>query len=92
MPASTNTLLPFAELVSQWGDSSELKQAIPIHHGRMCILMYLFRDIEISDHIRSLPKIAEYARMGIESALIFVKWGVESRIWMPHSMTAQYLQ
>lgn len=58
----------------------------------MCLLMYIFRDMVIDDRARTYPKMREFARMGTESALVILRWGVESRIWLPHSMVAQYLQ
>ncbi|KAK4047443.1 hypothetical protein OIO90_006188 [Microbotryomycetes sp. JL221] len=83
--------LDMMEMVTQWGDSSELKTAVPFHHGRQALLMYIFRNMVIDDRARNYPKMREYARMGTESALVLMRWGIESRIWLPHSMVAQYL-
>ncbi|GAA5838796.1 hypothetical protein JCM11251_006741 [Rhodosporidiobolus azoricus] len=79
------------ETLSQWGDSRELKSIIPFAHGRQCLLLYIFRDIPLAEIDRSNPKTREFARMGRESALHILRWGVESRIWMPFSVVGNYV-
>ncbi|KAM0790476.1 hypothetical protein ACM66B_003352 [Microbotryomycetes sp. NB124-2] len=83
--------LDMMEMVTQWGDSRELKTAVPFHHGRQSLLMYIFRNMVIDDRARSYPRMRDFARRGSESALVIMRWGIESRIWLPHSMVAQYL-
>ncbi|GAA5992211.1 hypothetical protein JCM11641_001016 [Rhodosporidiobolus odoratus] len=78
-------------VLSQWGDSQELKSQVPFAHGRQCLLMYIFRDIPSSEIDLENPQTKEFARMGIESALVILKWGVESRIWMPFSVVGNYV-
>ncbi|GAA5886798.1 hypothetical protein JCM6882_005895 [Rhodosporidiobolus microsporus] len=79
------------ETLSQWGDSRELKSIIPFAHGRQCLLLYIFRDIPFAEIDRDSPKTREFARMGRESALHILRWGVESRIWMPFSVVGNYV-
>ncbi|KAK4049273.1 hypothetical protein OIV83_004209 [Microbotryomycetes sp. JL201] len=83
--------LDMMEMITQWGDSRELKTAVPFHHGRQSLLMYIFRNMVIDDRARQYPKMREFAKRGSESALVIMRWGIESRIWLPHSMVAQYL-
>lgn len=59
----------------QWGDSSEIKTAVPYHHGRQSLLMYIFRDMVVDDTARQYPKMREFAKMGSESALVILRWG-----------------
>lgn len=54
--------------------------------------MNIFRDMIVDDSARAYPKMREFARMGTAAAIGMLKWGVESRIWLPNSMAAQYLQ
>lgn len=39
------------------------------------------------EYDRNEPKLREYAKMAMESALVILRWGVESRIWMPYVRT-----
>ncbi|GAA5977121.1 hypothetical protein JCM10908_004863 [Rhodotorula pacifica] len=77
--------------VSQWGDSPDLKSLIPLHHGRMWLLMYIYTCIPPDQLDLTLPKIREYARMSVESAIMILRWGVESRVWMPFSVVGNYV-
>ncbi|KAM0754065.1 hypothetical protein T439DRAFT_322952 [Meredithblackwellia eburnea MCA 4105] len=82
--------LDMMELVSTWGDSQELKASVPFHHMRMCILMWVFKAITPSTaHL--FPRIREFSTMARDSALTILRFGVESRIWLPYSMVGQYL-
>ncbi|CEQ40126.1 SPOSA6832_01712, partial [Sporobolomyces salmonicolor] len=79
-------------VVSQWGDSPDLKAIVPFHHGRQALMRYIFRPgVPLSAYDREDPKLREYAKMTIESALVILKWGVESRIWMPFSVVGAYV-
>ncbi|GAA6031363.1 hypothetical protein JCM8097_005624 [Rhodosporidiobolus ruineniae] len=79
------------ETLSQWGDSTELKSQIPFAHGRQALLLYVFRDIPFAELDKTNPQTREFARMGFESAMVILRWGVESRIWMPFSVTGGYV-
>ncbi|GAA6004219.1 hypothetical protein JCM10207_002488 [Rhodosporidiobolus poonsookiae] len=79
------------DILSQWGDSQELKSKVPFAHGRQCLLMYIFRDLPVSSLDRDNPKTREFALMGMESASMILRWGVESRIWMPFSIVGNYV-
>ncbi|GAA5876989.1 hypothetical protein JCM1840_007091 [Sporobolomyces johnsonii] len=79
-------------VVSQWGDSPDLKAIVPFHHGRQALMRYIFRPgVPLSAYDRDDPKLREYAKMTIESALVILRWGVESRIWMPFSVVGGYV-
>lgn len=60
-----------------------VKSQVPFAHGRMALALYIFRDIPAADIDRNDPRVREFARMGVESSLVILRWGVESRIWMP---------
>lgn len=77
-------------LQSTWGDTAELKTAAPFHHNRLCILMYIFRPVT-PENAHTFPGLRDFAAMARESALMILRFGVESQIWLPHSMTGQYL-
>jgi len=47
-------------------------------------MRYIFRpEIPLHEYDRNDPKLREYAKMAMESAVVILRWGVESRIWMP---------
>ncbi|GAA5996578.1 hypothetical protein JCM5350_003451 [Sporobolomyces pararoseus] len=78
--------------VSQWGDSQELKAILPFHHGRQCVLRYIFHpETPLSGYDRNNPRLRDYAKMAMESAVVILRWGVESRIWMPFSIVGGYV-
>ncbi|GAA5877477.1 hypothetical protein JCM8547_001085 [Rhodosporidiobolus lusitaniae] len=79
------------DILSQWGDSQELKSQVPLAHGRMALLMYVFRDIPFGQIDRENPQTHDFARLAVESALVILRWGVESRIWMPFSVVGGYV-
>ncbi|BGP41813.1 hypothetical protein JCM10449v2_005804 [Rhodotorula kratochvilovae] len=79
------------ETVTQWGDSADLKTIVPLHYFRQWILMYIFRDIPAAKLDAADPQIRKWARMAAESAIIILRWGVESRIWMPFSVVGNYV-
>lgn len=65
-------------------DDDAVKAMIPFHHGRQCLMRYIFRpDTPLRDYDRNDPKLREYAKMAMESAIVILRWSVESRIWMP---------
>ncbi|GAA5937645.1 Zn(II)2Cys6 transcription factor domain-containing protein [Sporobolomyces koalae] len=79
-------------VVSQWGDSREIKAILPFHHGQQCLMRYIFRpEIPLQQYDRTDAKLREYAKMAMESALVILRWGVESRIWMPFSIVGGYV-
>ncbi|KAI5474294.1 Zn(2)-C6 fungal-type transcription factor [Pseudohyphozyma bogoriensis] len=82
--------LDVMELLTLWGDNPDLKAAVPFHHARLNLLMYIFKEIS-DESARNLPNIAEFSRMARDSSLIILQWGVESSIWAPSSMFASYL-
>ncbi|GAA5957766.1 hypothetical protein JCM8115_006241 [Rhodotorula mucilaginosa] len=77
--------------VSQWGDSPELKHIVPLHHGRMWLLMYIYTCIPPDQLDLTLPRTRELARMSVESSIMILRWGVESRVWMPFSVVGNYV-
>ncbi|KAL8293237.1 hypothetical protein RQP46_000931 [Phenoliferia psychrophenolica] len=82
--------LDMMELVCTWGDNKEFKTAVPFHHNRMNLMMWIFRDLT-PDSAPTFPRVREFAKMAADSALQILRFGVESRIWLPHSMVGQYL-
>ena len=56
----------------------------------MNLLMWVFRDVTLIS-AGLYPRIREFAQMAHASALHILRFGVESRIWLPHSMVGQYL-
>jgi len=62
-----------------------VKAILPFHHGRQCLMRYVFPPgTPLYEYDRNEPKLREYAKMAMESALVILRWGVESRIWMPY--------
>ena len=80
------------ELVSTWGDEQALKTAIPLIHGRLTILKYLFRGPMMSMEAARSERVKVFAALGVESAIGMLRFGVESRVWCEQSSAAQYLQ
>ena len=56
----------------------------------MNLMMWIFRDLT-PEGTATFPRVREYAKMAADSALQILRFGVESRIWLPHSMVGQYL-
>ncbi|GAA5851664.1 hypothetical protein JCM9279_002537 [Rhodotorula babjevae] len=79
------------ETVTQWGDSADLKSIVPLHYFRLFILLYIFRDLPSDELDLADPQIEAWARMAAESAIVILRWGVESRIWMPFSVVGNYV-
>lgn len=79
------------ELVSTWGDEQALKTAIPLIHGRLTILKYLFRGPMMSMEAARSERVKVFAALGVESAIGMLRFGVESRVWCEQSSAAQYL-
>ncbi|BGP09768.1 hypothetical protein JCM10049v2_005641 [Rhodotorula toruloides] len=77
--------------ITSWGDSPDLKSIVPFHHTRQWLLMYIFRDFAADKLDLSDPQTREFARMAVESALVILRWGVESRVWMPFSVIGGYV-
>lgn len=77
-------------LVTTWGDAENVKAAIPLHHAVLNVCYYLFGRNSSWDKMERNPRNRELARLGREAALAMMRWGVESRIWLPHSMIAVY--
>ena len=77
-------------LVTTWGDADNVKAAIPLHHAVLNVMYYLFGRGSSWDRMERNPRNRELARLGREAALAMLRWGVESRIWLPHSMIAIY--
>jgi hypothetical protein len=53
--------------------------------------MYIFRDFAADKLDLSDSQTREFARMAVESALVILRWGVESRVWMPFSVIGGYV-
>ncbi|GAA5935563.1 hypothetical protein JCM3775_003352 [Rhodotorula graminis] len=79
------------ETVTQWGDSADLKSIVPLHYFRIFILLYIFRDVPSDELDPSDPQVEAWARMAAEAAIVILRWGVESRIWMPFSVVGNYV-
>ncbi|GEM10184.1 microtubule-associated protein [Rhodotorula toruloides] len=77
--------------ITSWGDSPDLKSIVPFHHTRQWLLMYIFRDFAADKLDLSDSQTREFARMAVESALVILRWGVESRVWMPFSVIGGYV-
>lgn len=77
-------------LVTTWGDGDNVKAAIPLHHALLNVSAYLFGRNARWDKLQPDARTRELARLGREAALAMLRWGVESRIWLPHSMIAVY--
>ena len=64
-------------------DRNPVKHIVPLHHGRMWLLMYIHTCIPPDQLDLTLPRTRELARMSVESSIMILRWGVESRVWMP---------
>jgi len=64
---------------------------VPLHYFRLFILLYVFRDLPSGELDPSDPQVEAWARMAAESAIVILRWGVESRIWMPFSVVGNYV-
>lgn len=60
-----------------------VKSIVPLHHGRMWLLMYTYTCIQPEDLDLTLPRTREFVRKSVESAIVILRWAVESRVWMP---------
>lgn len=75
--------------ITQFGDNMEVKSSIPFHHGRLTVLSFF---LSASMSAQEESTIRSIALTGMESAIMMLRFGVESRIWLPSSSAAQYLQ
>lgn len=64
---------------------------MPLHYFRLFVLMYVFRDVPMDRIDTADPQTETWARMAAESAIVLLRWGVESRIWMPFSVVGNYV-
>lgn len=78
------------QLLNGWGDEDQIRQVIPYHHIRLNLVFYSVKAIEQGTPIADIAKAREHVRLGIESALLILRFGTESRLWLPHSSSAQY--
>lgn len=50
----------------------------------MWLLMYIYTCIPSEELDLGLPQMRQFARMSVDSAIVILRWGVESRVWMPY--------
>lgn len=53
-------------------------------------MFYSLKALEAGRRITDVEKAREHVRLGIESALLILRFATESRLWLPHSSSAQY--